>query len=73
MALADQLKPCGPVLDETAAARLRATIAAALWTDRLEQAWPALAPVFAASSYLTSLARRDPARQPMNNVMNNRS
>jgi glutamate-ammonia-ligase adenylyltransferase len=61
MALADQLKPCGPVVDEKAAARIRATIAAALWTDRLEQAWPALAPVFAASSYLTSLARRDPA------------
>jgi glutamate-ammonia-ligase adenylyltransferase len=61
MPLADQLKPCGPVVDEKAATRIRGVIAAALWTDRLERAWPALAPVFAASSYLTSLARRDPA------------
>jgi glutamate-ammonia-ligase adenylyltransferase len=61
MALADLLQPCGPVVDEKAAERLRTSIAAALWTDRLEQAWPALAPVFAASSYLSSLARRDPA------------
>lgn len=62
MLLADQLKPCGPVVDEKAAARIRGAVAAALWTDRLEQAWPALAPVFAASPYLASLARRDPAR-----------
>jgi glutamate-ammonia-ligase adenylyltransferase len=50
MPLADQLKPCGPVVDEKAATRIRGVIAAALWTDRLERAWPALAPVFAASS-----------------------
>src|SRR5579859_1689481 len=62
MALADTLKPCGPVVDEKAAERLRGVVAQALWTDRLEQAWPALAPVFAASPYLAALARRDPKR-----------
>jgi len=62
MALADSLNPCGPVVDDKAAARARDFIAQALWTDRLERAWPALEPVFAASSYLASLARRDPAR-----------
>jgi len=62
MALADSLKPCGPVVDDKAAARARGFIGQTLWTDRLERAWPALAPVFAASPYLTSLARRDPAR-----------
>ncbi|WP_293367322.1 hypothetical protein, partial [Phenylobacterium sp.] len=56
MALADQLKPCGPVVDAKAAERLRGVIAQALWSDRLGQAWPALAPVFAASPYLTGLA-----------------
>jgi len=60
--LADQLSPCGPVVDERAAARVQAFIAQALWTERLERAWPALAPAFAASPYLTSLARRDPVR-----------
>ena len=43
MALADQLKPCGPVVDAKAAERLRNVIAQTLWTDRLEAAWPALA------------------------------
>jgi [glutamine synthetase] adenylyltransferase / [glutamine synthetase]-adenylyl-L-tyrosine phosphorylase len=62
MALADHLKPCGPVVDDKAAERLRGVIAQAVWTDRLAQAWPALAPVFAASPYLASLARRDPKR-----------
>jgi glutamate-ammonia-ligase adenylyltransferase len=62
MALAEALKPCGPVTDAKAAERLRVAIAQALWTDRLEQAWPALAPVFAASPYLAGLARRDPKR-----------
>lgn len=62
MKLADQLSPCGPVVDERAAARVQAFIAQALWTERLERAWPALAPAFAASPYLTSLARRDPVR-----------
>ena len=62
MALADQLKPCGPVVEAKAAERLRVALAERRWTPRLEQAWPALAPIFAASPYLTSLARRDPAR-----------
>ena len=62
MALALSLKPCGPVVDDKAAVRAREFIGQALWTDRLEQAWPALAPVFAASPYLASLARRDPQR-----------
>src|SRR5512140_1281765 len=61
MALAQQLTPCGPVVDAKAAERLRGHIAMTLWTERLERAWPALAPVFSASSYLASLARRDPA------------
>ncbi len=62
MSLADQMRPCGPVLDAKAAERLRGVIADAVWTPRLEAAWPALAPVFAASPYLASLARRDPQR-----------
>src|SRR6185312_2152362 len=61
MALADTLKPCGPVVDAKAAERIRGVLAAH-WTPALDEAWPALAPVFAASPYLTSLARRDPAR-----------
>ncbi len=62
MSLAQQLSPCGPVVDEKAAARIRTFIAQTVWSDRLETAWPALAPVFAASPYLASLARRNPAR-----------
>ncbi len=62
MALADFLKPCGPVVDEKAAERLRGVLAERAWTPWLEAAWPALAPMFAASPYLTSLARRDPGR-----------
>ncbi|HEV7386455.1 MAG TPA: glutamine-synthetase adenylyltransferase, partial [Phenylobacterium sp.] len=62
MALADTLQPCGPVVDDKAAERLRGVIAEAMAPARLAQAWPALAPVFAASPYLASLARRDPAR-----------
>jgi glutamate-ammonia-ligase adenylyltransferase len=62
MALAETLKPCGPVVDDKAAERLRTALAQTAWTARLDRAWPALAPMFAASSYLASLARRDPAR-----------
>jgi [glutamine synthetase] adenylyltransferase / [glutamine synthetase]-adenylyl-L-tyrosine phosphorylase len=62
MALADTLKPCGPVVDAKAAERLRGVIAQTLWSERLEQAWAALTPMFAASAYLASLARRDPKR-----------
>lgn len=62
MRLADVLKPCGPVLDARAAERLRGVLADAAWTPAMEQAWPALTPVVAASPYLTGLMRRDPAR-----------
>ena len=62
MILGEQIKPCGPVVDAKAAERLKTFLAQSLWTDRMEAAWPALAPVFAASPYLTSLARRDPKR-----------
>ncbi|MBP7650266.1 MAG: glutamine-synthetase adenylyltransferase, partial [Phenylobacterium sp.] len=61
--LIDGLKPCGPVADPKAAERALTVVRAAAeeggWTDLLETAWPALAPVFGASPYLTSLARRD--------------
>jgi glutamate-ammonia-ligase adenylyltransferase len=60
--LADRLRPCGPVLDAKAAERAREIVAGRTWTPELEQAWPALAPVFGASPYLASLARRDPPR-----------
>lgn len=60
--LATRLQPCGPVLDARAAERAREIVAETIWTPELEQAWPALAPVFGASPYLASLARRDPAR-----------
>ncbi len=66
MRLARTLQPCGPVIDEAAAGRVRETLDAAAdaggWSAVLEQAWPALAPVVAASPYLASLAQRDPAR-----------
>ena len=54
MILADQLKPCGPVLDEKAAARARDALGPL-------PAWDALAPVFGASPYLASLARHSSA------------
>jgi glutamate-ammonia-ligase adenylyltransferase len=62
MRLGDALRPCGPVIDAKAAERTREIVADALWTPRLEASWPALAPAFAASWYLTGLARRDPER-----------
>jgi glutamate-ammonia-ligase adenylyltransferase len=60
--MAGRLKPCGPVVDTKAAERAREIVAETIWTPELEAAWPALAPVFGASSYLASLARRDPKR-----------
>jgi len=62
MILADVLRPCGPVLDSKAAERAREIVADRAWTPDLERAWPALAPVFGASPYLASLARRNPER-----------
>jgi glutamate-ammonia-ligase adenylyltransferase len=58
--LASQLRPCGPVVDAKAAARAKEIIEAEVWTAEMEAAWPALEPVFGASAYLASLARRDP-------------
>ena len=62
--LLEVLRPCGPVVDARAAERAYETLAGRL-PERLgvlDRAWPALAPVFAASPYLTGLARRDPER-----------
>jgi glutamate-ammonia-ligase adenylyltransferase len=60
MRLGDAIKPCGPVIDAKAAARARIAIGEGLALG--EPTWAALDPVFAASPYLTSLARRNPAR-----------
>lgn len=64
--LADSLRPCGPVADPKAAERTREMLTPAAeaqgWAGLLDQAWPALAPVFGASPYLAGLARRVPAR-----------
>jgi glutamate-ammonia-ligase adenylyltransferase len=65
-ALSERLAPCGPVLDAKAAERVRTAVQKRAedggWSLALQTAWPALAPVFAASPYLAGLARRDPAR-----------
>ncbi|WP_174300760.1 bifunctional [glutamine synthetase] adenylyltransferase/[glutamine synthetase]-adenylyl-L-tyrosine phosphorylase [Caulobacter sp. S45] len=53
------LRPCGPVIDAGAAERTRERLGSGV---ALEAAWPALAPVFAASPYLSGLATRDPGR-----------
>ena len=59
-----RLAPCGPVVDSAAAGRARERLAEEAgeggWPDLLDSAWPALAPVFAASPYLFGLARRWP-------------
>jgi glutamate-ammonia-ligase adenylyltransferase len=61
---AGSLRPCGPVIDAEAAARAHERLSEAAaeggWADVLQAAWPALAPVFAASPYLFGLARRWP-------------
>ncbi len=53
--LIKRLKPCGPVVDAAAAKRAHEAL------GDLDN-WAALAPVFAASPYLTALARQDPER-----------
>jgi glutamate-ammonia-ligase adenylyltransferase len=62
--LVQRLKPCGPVVDAAAAGRARDVLKEAAdaggWSRLLKTAWPALAPVFAASPYLASLARAAP-------------
>jgi glutamate-ammonia-ligase adenylyltransferase len=64
--LVDQLTPRGPIVDPKAAERAHEAIAKRVGEafPVVEAAWPALAPVFAASPYLTSLARRDGVRLP---------
>jgi glutamate-ammonia-ligase adenylyltransferase len=63
-ALSEQITACGPIVDAAAARLTAETLREAAradgWRDLLEAAWPALAPVFAASPYLTTLARRSP-------------
>ena len=64
MSLWSHLRPCGPELADAAGARLLASLApvaeAEGWHETLLGAWPALAPVFTASPYLASLAKRSP-------------
>jgi [glutamine synthetase] adenylyltransferase / [glutamine synthetase]-adenylyl-L-tyrosine phosphorylase len=64
--LAEQIRPCGPVLDRAAAGRVREIVTAAAdrdgWREVLDQAWPALEPAFAAAPYLAGLARHEPER-----------
>ena len=59
-ALADRIRPCGPTLEAPGLATLKAQLVEAGLGPVLDTAWPALAPVFAASPYLASLARRRP-------------
>jgi len=59
LALGSRMQPCGPVLDAKAAARTREMLGEA---PQIAAAWPALEPVFGASTYLAGLARRDRER-----------
>ena len=59
--LGARLSPCGPLVDAAAADRTRAALAAG-WTSALDAAWPALAPVAAAASYLAGLLAADAGR-----------
>ncbi len=65
-ALGDLIRPCGPVINVEAEARALERLGEAAteggWRPVLDAAWPALGPVFAASPYLFSLARRWPER-----------
>jgi len=62
------LRACGPVVDAAAAARaferLREPAVEQGWSDLLDSAWAALAPIFAASPYLFGLSRRWPDLLP---------
>ena len=64
--LLERLTPCGPVVDPKAAERAHETIVRRVGeaAPLVEAAWPALAPIFSASPYLTGLARRDGQRLP---------
>ncbi len=61
-ALSARIKPCGPVVDAGAAKRALEALGDTAGDTAGEAAWPALAPVFAASPYLTGLAKRPPER-----------
>lgn len=54
------MTPCGPTLASPGLETLKTQLAEALPATVLDAAWPALEPVFAASPYLASLARRRP-------------
>ncbi len=62
--LAAQMVPCGPIVDAAASDRARERLEESAkrdgWLPVLDQAWPTLAPVFAASPYLAGLSRRLP-------------
>ena len=64
--LAGRMRPCGPVLAGAAGPRALETLAKVAgrdgWSGLLSEAEAALAPVFAASPYLASLATRQPGR-----------
>ncbi len=64
--LLERLAPCGPIVDAKAAERAHEAILKRVGeaSASIEAAWPALAPVFAASPYLAGLARRDARRLP---------
>ncbi len=70
-ALGERIAPCGPVIDRAAAARAHERLgdiaARDGWAELLDAGWPALAPVFAASPYLTSLSHRRP--DPLRRVL----
>ena len=65
--LLERLTPCGPVVDPKAAERAYEAIGKKVGeaVPLIDAAWPALAPVFAASPYLAGLARRDGKRLPL--------
>jgi len=64
--LLERLTPCGPIVDPKAAERAHEAILKRVGeaSTNIEAAWPALAPIFAASPYLSGLARRDARRLP---------
>ena len=59
-----RLSTLGPSVDKAAEARAWESLAAAAaegnWLAQLENAWPYLGPIFAASPYLSGLARKNP-------------
>src|SRR5262249_42796259 len=64
--LGPHLRPCGPIVDVRAAERAREALAQAAkeggWIKALDEAWPAVEPVPAASASLAGLARRRPGQ-----------